>query len=208
MPRDHPCVARNRAALPQRLRRSGPAKEAQGPLCGRRKAPVLSLRHWISSMAHQWRKRRSFGVRRHCATPIAKRLDATRLRHCVRRWRTDGAKAFWLTAVAPAVDLRLSVVVWQVSIFRHRHHPHGAERGNHRDIHNDPHGPIPRFHTVRELRSLAGVSGGSANPARVAFRQRGEADNGCVRQCGGTNGRAAKDGKKNGAANKAASASA
>jgi hypothetical protein len=40
---------------------------------------------------------------------------------------------------------RLSVVVWQFSIFRHRHHPHGAERGNHRDIHNDPHDPIPDF---------------------------------------------------------------
>jgi hypothetical protein len=32
-----------------------------------------------------------------------------------------------------------------VPVLRHRQHPHGAERGNHRDIHDDPHDPIPQF---------------------------------------------------------------
>jgi len=37
---------------------------------------------------------------------------------------------------------RLRVVVRQlVPVLRHRQHPHGAERGNHRDIHDDLHGP-------------------------------------------------------------------
>jgi hypothetical protein len=40
-----------------------------------------------------------------------------------------------------------------VPVLRHRHHPHGAERGNHRDIHYDPHSPIPQVHTVRQMRS-------------------------------------------------------
>src|SRR5262245_50846969 len=41
---------------------------------------------------------------------------------------------------------RLRVVVRQlVPVLRHRQHPHGAERGNHRDIHDNPHGPIPPF---------------------------------------------------------------
>jgi len=44
---------------------------------------------------------------------------------------------------------RLRVVVRQlVPVLRHRQHPHGAERGNHRDIHDNPHGPIPPVHTV------------------------------------------------------------
>ena len=54
-----------------------------------------------------------------------------------------------------AIDARsppdaLRVVVRQlVPVLRHRQHPHGAERGNHRDIHDDPHGPIPRSHSER-----------------------------------------------------------
>jgi hypothetical protein len=60
---------------------------------------------------------------------------------------TIGAAMFAVLkdAARRRLDLRLSVVVWQFSIFRHRHQPHGAERGNHRDIHYDPHGPIPDF---------------------------------------------------------------
>jgi len=77
---------------------------------------------------------------------------------------------------------RLRVVVRQlVSVLRHRQHPHGAERGNHRDIHDDPHGPIPPVHTVRELRLLARSSGREqkscgcgfqATKARVRFVRR------------------------------------
>jgi hypothetical protein len=68
---------------------------------------------------------------------------------------------------------RLRVVVRQlVPVLRHRQHPHGAERGNHRDIHDDPHGPIPRFTQWENCVSLPGVPGGSGNPAGVAFRQR------------------------------------
>src|SRR5215467_9630972 len=49
---------------------------------------------------------------------------------------------------------RLRVVVRQlVPVLRHRQHPHGAERGNHRDIHDDPHWPDPPVHTVGELPS-------------------------------------------------------
>jgi hypothetical protein len=71
-----------------------------------------------------------------------------------------------------------------VPVLRHRQHPHGAERGNHRDIHDDPHGPIPRYppvHTVRELRLLARSSGRErkscgcgfqATKARVRFFRR------------------------------------
>src|SRR5262245_40933065 len=81
--------------------------------------------------------------------------------------------------ISKKLDLRLSVVVWQFSIFRHRHHPHGAERGHHRDIHDDPHGLIPDFLTVSELRSLAGVSGASVNPEGVALRQRRKANTDC-----------------------------
>jgi hypothetical protein len=53
-----------------------------------------------------------------------------------------------------------------VPVLRHRQHPHGAERGNHRDIHDDPHGPIPRF-TQWELRLLARSSGRGAEILRV-----------------------------------------
>jgi len=49
---------------------------------------------------------------------------------------------------------------------------HGAERGNHRDTHDDPHGPIPRFTQWENCVSLPGVPGGSGNPVGVAFRQR------------------------------------
>jgi hypothetical protein len=62
-----------------------------------------------------------------------------------------------------------------VPVLRHRQHPHGAERGNHRDIHDDPHGPIPRFTQWENCVSLPGVPGGSGNPAGVAFRQRKDA---------------------------------
>src|SRR5262249_37613439 len=51
-----------------------------------------------------------------------------------------------IDARSPPDAGRLHVVVRQlVPVLRHRQHPHGAERGNHRDIHDDPHGPIPRF---------------------------------------------------------------
>ena len=68
---------------------------------------------------------------------------------------------------------RLRVVVRQsVPVLRHRQHPHGAERGNHRDIHDNPHGPIPQFTQWENCVSLPVVPGGSGNPAGVAFRQR------------------------------------
>ena len=51
-----------------------------------------------------------------------------------------------IDARSPPDAGRLRVVVRQlVPVLRHRQHPHGAERGNHRDIHDNPHGPIPRF---------------------------------------------------------------
>src|SRR5262249_30789947 len=64
-----------------------------------------------------------------------------------------------IDARSPPDAGRLRVVVRQlVPVLHHRHHPHGAERGNHRDIHDNPHGPIPRF-TQWELRLLARSSG-------------------------------------------------
>src|SRR5215471_10933230 len=39
-------------------------------------------------------------------------------------------------------------------------------------LHDDPHGPIPRFTQWENCVSLPGVPGGSGNPASVAFRQR------------------------------------
>lgn len=78
-----------------------------------------------------------------------------------------------IDARSPPDAGRLRVVVRQlVPVLRHRQHPHGAERGNHRDIHDDPHGPIPRFTQWENCVSLPGVPGGSGNPAGVAFRQR------------------------------------
>ena len=77
-----------------------------------------------------------------------------------------------IDARSPPDAGRLRVVVRQlVPVLRHRQHPHGAERGNHRDIHDDPHGPIPGSHSER-IASLPGVPGGSGNPAGVACRQR------------------------------------
>ena len=78
-----------------------------------------------------------------------------------------------IDARSPPDAGRLRVVVRQlVPVLRHRQHPHGAERGNHRDIHDDPHGPIPRFTQWENCVSLPGVPGASGNPAGVAFRQR------------------------------------
>jgi hypothetical protein len=77
---------------------------------------------------------------------------------------------------------RLRVVVRQlVPVLRHRQHPHGAERGNHRDIHDDPHGPIPRFTQWENCVSLPGVPrrerkscgcGFQATKARIRFVRR------------------------------------
>ena len=78
-----------------------------------------------------------------------------------------------IDARSPPDAGRLRVVVRQlVPVLRHRQHPHGAERGNHRDIHDNPHGPIPQFTQWENCVSLPGVPGGSGNPAGVAFRQR------------------------------------
>jgi len=78
-----------------------------------------------------------------------------------------------IDARSPPDAGRLRVVVRQlVPVLRHRQHPHGAERGNHRDIHDDPHGPIPRFTQWENCVSLPGVPGRSGNPVGVAFRQR------------------------------------
>ena len=60
-------------------------------------------------------------------------------------------------AIASTIDAqsphdigRLRVLLRQLlPVLRHRHHPHGAERGNHRDIHDDPHGPILGSHKER-----------------------------------------------------------
>ena len=55
-----------------------------------------------------------------------------------------------IDARSPPDAGELRVVVRQlVPVLRHRQHPHGAERGNHRDIHDDPHGPIPCSHSGR-----------------------------------------------------------
>jgi hypothetical protein len=65
-----------------------------------------------------------------------------------------------IDAQSPPDVGRLRVVVRQlVPVLRHRQHPHGAERGNHRDIHDDPHGPIPWF-TQWENCRLPGRSSG------------------------------------------------
>jgi hypothetical protein len=51
---------------------------------------------------------------------------------------------------------RLRVGVRQlVPVLRHRQHPHGAERGNHRDIHDNPHGPIPKCGALEALSGRA-----------------------------------------------------
>ena len=61
-----------------------------------------------------------------------------------------------IDARSPPDAGRLRVVVRQlVPVLRHRQHPHGAERGNHRDIHDDPHGPIPWFTQWENCVSLA-----------------------------------------------------
>ena len=102
----------------------------------------------------------------------------------ILRARIDlyNSRSHAIDARSPPDVGRLRVVVLQlVPVLRHRQHPHGAERGNHRDIHDDPHGPIPRFHTVRELRLLARSCrrerkscgcGFQATKARVRFVRR------------------------------------
>src|SRR5262245_35519470 len=102
----------------------------------------------------------------------------------ILRTRIDlyNSRSHAIDARSPPDVGRLRVVVRQlVPVLRHRQHPYGAERGNHRDIHDDPHGPIPRFHTVRELRLLARSSGRErkfcgcgfqATKARVRFVRR------------------------------------
>jgi hypothetical protein len=93
----------------------------------------------------------------------------------ILRARIDlyNSRSHAIDARSPPDVGRLRVVVRQlVPVLRHRQHPHGAERGNHRDIHDDPHGPIPRFTQWENCVSLPGVPGGSGNPAGVAFRQR------------------------------------
>jgi len=75
-----------------------------------------------------------------------------------------------IDARSPPDAGRLRVVARQlVPVLRHRQHPHGAERGNHRDIHDDPHGPIPRF-TVGELRLLARSSGRERKSCGCGFQ--------------------------------------
>ena len=62
-----------------------------------------------------------------------------------RQYDSEGGRGLQPTSVVSDAG-RLRVVVRQlVRVLRHRQHPHGAERGNHRDIHDDPHGPIPGF---------------------------------------------------------------
>ena len=62
-----------------------------------------------------------------------------------RQYDSKGGRGLQPASVVPDAG-RLRVVVRQlVPVLRHRQHPHGAERGNHRDIHDDPHGPIPGF---------------------------------------------------------------
>ena len=93
----------------------------------------------------------------------------------ILRARIDlyNSRSHAIDARSPPDVGRLRVVMRQlVPVLRHRQHPHGAERGNHRDIHDDPHGPIPRFTQWENCVSLPGVPGGSGNPAGVAFRQR------------------------------------
>ena len=66
----------------------------------------------------------------------------------ILRARIDlyNSRSHAIDARSPPVVGRLRVVVRQlVPVLRHRQHPYGAERGNHRDIHDDPHGPIPRL---------------------------------------------------------------
>ena len=66
----------------------------------------------------------------------------------ILRARIDlyNSRSHAIDARSPPDAGRLRVVVRQlVPVLRHRQHPYGAERGNHRDIHDDPHGPIPRF---------------------------------------------------------------
>ena len=89
-----------------------------------------------------------------------------------RQYDSEGGRGLQPASVVPDAG-RLRVVVRQlVPVLRHRQHPHGAERGNHRDIHDNPHGPIPQFTQWENCVSLPGVPGGSGNPAGVAFRQR------------------------------------
>ena len=93
----------------------------------------------------------------------------------ILRARIDlsNSRSHAIDARSPPDVGRLRVVVRQlVPVLRHRQHPHGAERGNHRDIHDDPHGPISRFTQWENCVSFPGVPGGSGNPAGVAFRQR------------------------------------
>ena len=101
----------------------------------------------------------------------------------ILRTRIDlyNSRSHAIDARSPPDVGRLRVVVRQlVPVLRHRQHPHGAERGNHRDIHDDPHGPIPQF-TQWELRLLARSSGRvrkscgcgfQATKARVRFVRR------------------------------------
>jgi hypothetical protein len=93
----------------------------------------------------------------------------------ILRARIDlyNSRSHAIDARSPPDVGRLRVVVRQlVPVLRHRQHPHGAERGNHRDIHDDPHGPIPGSHSGRIASPCQEFREGSGNPAGVAFRQR------------------------------------
>ena len=94
----------------------------------------------------------------------------------ILRARIDlyNSRSHAIDARSPPDVGRLRVVVRQlVPVLRHRQHPYGAERGNHRDIHDAPHGPIPRLtHSGRIASPFQEFREGSGNPAGVAFRQR------------------------------------
>src|SRR5262245_24754150 len=101
-----------------------------------------------------WRQWRWAGKMDRGRLPLATRLlawvrNAFTLVTCRRKWSVPDAR-------------RLRVVVRElVPVPPHRPHPHGAERGNHRDIHADPHGPIPRFTQWENCVSLPGVPEGA-----------------------------------------------
>src|SRR5262249_29876779 len=74
-----------------------------------------------------------------CSLHTRRRSSTYRL-SCVRELISITRVHTRSTRDPPPVVGRLRVVVRQlVPVLRHRQHPYGAERGNHRDIHDNPH---------------------------------------------------------------------
>jgi len=133
--------ARATAEVPERTdAQKGPVmKWIAGPVALRQRLDHLEALSAQSSASSHGGK---------CSLQTRRRSSTYRL-SCVRELISI-TRVQTIDARSPPDVGRLRLVVRQlVPVLRHRQHPHSAERGNHRDIHDDPHGLIPCSHSGR-----------------------------------------------------------